>query len=317
MEVMNKEDYKLIEAWEFVESEGNYQLYAWMKDYYLERQDMIKNEDGAEKVLKLGLNSCYGKTAQSAGYNAENKRKPPYHNLAYAGFITSSTRAKIYRAIMQKPEDVVYIATDGICSTEQLNLTITENKELGKWEVKEYQGIVIVQSGVYYYLGEDGKWEGFSRGFDKVGKDEKYQQEMQGQIDYINNQWKAGTNEVYLSSTRFITYKSALISDNWWKRWCCWHSLGEGKGRKLDIMCSMGKRKLFDDSLLMESLKSGILSELLKPRGDLKLVQTYPVGNKIEEISEKYPFPWDLSDEEIEGVKSRVVEEEEEMSTLQ
>jgi hypothetical protein len=91
----------------------------------------------------------------------------------------------------------------------------------------------------------------------------------------------------------------------------------EGKGRKLDIICSMGKRKLYNDAMLMEVMGNGRLGEIVKPRGDLELIQTYPAANKVKGISEKYPFPWDLTDEEIEGVKGKTVEMEEEISTLQ
>jgi hypothetical protein len=286
---------ELLEAWEFMQTEGSYLPYAWMKDYYEYRRELIKNGDGAEKPIKLGLNSSYGKTAQSAGYNPTTGRKPPYHNLVYAGYITSYTRAKIYRAVSTRPEGIVYIATDGICTTNRLNLSITSDKQLGLWEYEEYDGIVNIQSGFYYYL-KNGEWAGWSRGFDKVGKDEKYQQEMIKQIDYIKKEWQRRTNIVYFPCTRFVTLKSAVISDEYWKRWCAWYKIGQGKGRSLKLE-PVGTKRITRD---------------YRGGAENGLIQTYPERNFSEGMSEKYILPWD-NEFLIDGIPAKIIELEEEI----
>jgi hypothetical protein len=290
---------ELLGAYEFVQTEGSYLPYEFMKSYYNKRRELIKAGDAAEKAIKLGLNSSYGKTAQSAGYNPETGRKPPYHNLAYAGYITSATRAKIYLAVMQKPESVVYIATDAICSTEELDLPVTSDKELGLWEYQEHDGIVNVQAGFYYYL-EDGKWMGWSRGFDKVAKDDQYQTEMLRQIKLIKDCWQDNeTKQVSMSSTRFISLKSAVISDDFWLRWCGWYKLGHGKGRALTLEPTRSKRR----------------AHYYKGGADKGLIQTYPQTNFTKGISEKYQLPWDYEAShglaEFDGVPVKIYLDEE------
>jgi hypothetical protein len=145
------------EVWEFQPDITSFQPYKFMKEYYELRQEMVKETKekgiphGEEKIIKLGLNSGYGKTAQHAGYHPETKQKPPYHNLAYAGYITSTTRAKLYEAAMQSPENIICIATDGIFSTVPLTLDCPKEKILGKWEASEHDELILVQSGFYYY----------------------------------------------------------------------------------------------------------------------------------------------------------------------
>src|SRR5262249_30758287 len=76
-------------------------------DLYNKRQSLKAAGDQAEYVLKLGLNSMYGKFAQHLGAR-------PFYCLPYAGYITSFTRAALYRAAMAAPRDIIGFATDGI-----------------------------------------------------------------------------------------------------------------------------------------------------------------------------------------------------------
>ncbi len=80
--------------------------------YYGKRLEWGK--EGRGTVIKLGLNSQYGKFAQVIG------KKPKFACRVLAGVITSTTRGRILEAIAsaKDPWSVVYVATDGIISTE-------------------------------------------------------------------------------------------------------------------------------------------------------------------------------------------------------
>lgn len=102
---------------------------------YLERVRIGKEAKG--KVLKLGLNSIYGKLAQSKGLN------PPYQSWVWAGNITSGTRAQLLTSIQSAsdPWNILMFATDGVVSTEPLHLPSPRDtgtghcgKPLGGWE---------------------------------------------------------------------------------------------------------------------------------------------------------------------------------------
>ena len=113
--------------------------FGWIDHIYRQRQQIGSSSKG--HVLKLGLNSLYGKTAPRIGGGG------PYTNMVYAGMITSQTRAMLYRAASQKPDSVLMMATDGIYTTEPLNLSTGDG--LGEWGEKVFDGMFLVQPGVY------------------------------------------------------------------------------------------------------------------------------------------------------------------------
>jgi len=117
--------------------------------YYLERLKLGKDAKGI--VLKLGLNSIYGKLAQSRGMN------PPYQNWIWAGNITSGTRAQLLSVLT---DDVIMVATDGVFSTEPIKPpppietgTSHVEKPLGDWDKKDYdRGMFVMRPGIYFPL---------------------------------------------------------------------------------------------------------------------------------------------------------------------
>jgi hypothetical protein len=141
---------------------------------------------------------------------------------------------------------------------------------------------------------------GWSRGFDKVAKDDQYQTEMLRQIKLIKDCWQDNeTKQVSMSSTRFISLKSAVISDDFWLRWCGWYKLGHGKGRALTLEPTRSKRRAI----------------YYKGGADKGLIQTYPQTNFTEGISEKYQLPWDFEAShgvaEFDGVPVKIYLDEE------
>lgn len=146
--------------------------FAEIAETYRERYRIGK--DAAGIVLKLGMNSCYGKTAQSVG-------RAPFQSFVWAGLITSGTRAQLLRAIAaaRDPRSVLMFATDGVLATERLKLpkprdtgTGETPKPLGGWEVKSEEwarGVFLARPGIYWPLGvtEDEQREVKARGISR------------------------------------------------------------------------------------------------------------------------------------------------------
>jgi len=141
--------------------------------FYMERLEWGKEGPGI--VLKLGMNSCYGKTAQTVG-------NPKFACRVIAGMITATTRARLLDAITsaEDPWCVMYVATDGILTDAPIgsfhahwqkntppnppdNETLVAARRrgkamLGEWEA-DYKdmGLFIVQPGFWFALTDDDK----------------------------------------------------------------------------------------------------------------------------------------------------------------
>lgn len=159
----------------------------------------------ASESLKLGMNSEYGKLVQQAGYR--EGRIPTYHQLLWGGQITAFTRARLFDAAMQSPKDVISFATDAVFTTKSLDLTI--GNELGQWTEDEFQGITIVQAGVYF-LDNTTNWQEKFRGFDKGSLDR----------EKIVKCWEEGT-DYEATLTRFVGLGSSLAATDFtvWRTW--------------------------------------------------------------------------------------------------
>ena len=126
--------------------------FAWIPEMYDERRAIIERAgvtgiyDLTEKTIKLGINSVYGKTAQSVG----NSDTPPSTACPwYAAAITAGTRAQLCRAALTVGGDaIVAFQTDGIISKRRI--AVAEGVTLGAWECEELRGrSVFVQPGIY------------------------------------------------------------------------------------------------------------------------------------------------------------------------
>lgn len=127
---------------------------GFVLDVYRQRKAMGK--DGAGIVLKLALNSLYGKTCQSIGF-------PKYANPVWASFITAFCRSMIQGLLHSSEscvsggcgQDVLMIATDSVCIT-RLPDEVDVGEGLGQWSIEEHPGgMFLVQPGLYF--GTSGK----------------------------------------------------------------------------------------------------------------------------------------------------------------
>lgn len=141
----------VIEGWVFVEDDASDRPFERLKELYDQRRIYKSEGNPAERAIKLVLNSVYGKLAQTVGF--KDDEPPRWHQLEYAGFITSYTRSMIYNAIQLAPDCIISAETDAVFSTVPLDLPLTD--ELGDWEEEIFDEITYLQSGFYYAMQDD------------------------------------------------------------------------------------------------------------------------------------------------------------------
>jgi hypothetical protein len=133
---------KVLDGWVYTQT-CEHKPFAWVPEVYRLRAEYKSKGEPEEIVLKLGLNSCYGATAQTVGTKK-------FANAIWAGMITAGTRAMLLGAIAQAPEKVLSTATDSISSLVPLNLWVEKGKPLGSWEHKISKDVFIAGDGISY-----------------------------------------------------------------------------------------------------------------------------------------------------------------------
>lgn len=139
--------------------------FAWVRDIYNTRAQWKEEGNPSQIALKLLLNSMYGKMAQRVGWERTGSA-PRWHQLEWAGYVTSATRAKLFRAMLEShsKNSLIGVETDGIFSLSPLSLDLGPG--LGQWEATEYDDMLYLQSG-FYFKKSNGNWSAKYRGFDK------------------------------------------------------------------------------------------------------------------------------------------------------
>ena len=294
LEHMNKGrfkfDVRITESWQFFPDEDVRPFY-FIQEMYDLRKEYVKQKNGAEKVIKLGLNSLYGKTAQSLGYREEDGRKPPYHSMVVAGMVTSMTRAKMMEAALQCPNDVIMLATDGIYSKKPFDVPgmYSTDKVLGQWEVEQHEYMTIVASGVYWYKSVEKKENAFSRGFDKY---------TLIRIQVLEA-WKHRVEMLNCQTTRFVGLGSA-IGLNSFEYWCTWRTVVRKLGLNMDTVAKRSVPSLERTKPSQSLVRT--YAAIPTPFVALEYVPLEKYSHKT--MSTKYSFGWDV--EHIDGVNMRV-----------
>lgn len=165
---------QFVEAWVY-DSDCDCQPFKDIPQYYLHRLKIGKEGPGI--VIKLGVNSVYGKLAQSLG-------NPVFNSWIWAGMITSGCRAQVLDmlALHKDHSNLLAVATDGIFTLEQIEAPIPRDtgtyeaidngklKPLGGWEEKRHEkGMFFARPGVCFPLHptEDELKEVRARGLGK------------------------------------------------------------------------------------------------------------------------------------------------------
>jgi len=206
---------EFLDAWVY-ECECDCQVFKRIPVFYKSRLKIGKEGPGI--VIKLGTNSCYGKTAQFIGGEPGE-----FTSWIWAGLITSGCRAQIIRAMATHKDlrNMLMVATDGIASRERLTLDIPRdtgtfdavdengkpaNKPLGGWEEKELaKGLFFARPGIYFPLNptKDEIKKVRARG---IGRGVVYEQWQK-----IVDAYESGADMVKVQDlSRFIGAKNAI-----------------------------------------------------------------------------------------------------------
>lgn len=264
------------EAWEF-ESESDHRPFDWIPEMYHQRKIWKAQGNTAQLALKLCMNSIYGKTAQRVGWNVEKRTAPKWHQLEWAGWITSTCRAMILGKISRIPRDqLIAVETDGIYTTvPPEEMGITNSDQLGGWEISEYDEAYYVQSGVAF-IKEAGKWKAKHRGLNATSISPSLLDDfLEGCLP--NERFPTFT----ATTTRFIGLGAALKTDL--SRHCVWEV---DKLREMNFG-HMGKRQHFPQ--FCPACKQGY-SALEKPH---RLTVPPPMGDDGM-FSTPHLIPWEV-----------------------
>jgi DNA polymerase family B len=159
-------DAEFLESLVFDEDDSTDRPFAWLDEYYRRRQYLKSIGSPLELTFKLIINSVYGQLAQRTGWDKDKRRAPRSHQLEWAGFITSSCRAAVYRAAKDCGARLISIDTDGIYARGGVG-PLELGDHLGAWDVTHYEGAIFWQSGIYSLKGPDGWVKGRTRGIPK------------------------------------------------------------------------------------------------------------------------------------------------------
>lgn len=205
---------EFVEAWVLESDCDCPPPFAATRDFYLERLRLGKEAAGT--ILKLGMNSEYGKLAQSTG-------SAPYQNWSWAGMVTSGTRAQFLDLLGLHSDwsNMLIVATDGVYTREKLVCpeprdTGTESaRQYGKWPLGAWdppdgkliaEGMFAARPGVYFPLNpSDEDLEAFrARGLSRTVLIREWRR--------IQAAWYRGDPEVVIPSvTRFVGAKSGTL----------------------------------------------------------------------------------------------------------
>lgn len=146
--VAGRKDARITESWTWHANGVPKYPFEFVLDMYAQRQEWKRDGNPAEKALKLALNSLYGKMAQRAGWQ-DGRPLPRFHQLEWAGYVTSYTRAVLYRAMNMAGRGLIAVETDAVFSTVPLP-ALPISTELGEWSLTEHEWITYLSSGTYW-----------------------------------------------------------------------------------------------------------------------------------------------------------------------
>lgn len=219
-------EFRVLDSWRFVPG-CEHAPFSWLRESYATRARWKAEGIGAEKVLKLGINSVYGKCAQRVGARG---KIPSWHQMEWSGYTTARTRARLVTAAIPaiRAGTLVMFATDALFTTAELP-ELRISSELGDWDRERYDGITAVQSGVYWlWKGDTPKAK--SRGFRPSELD----------VHSVLAGWRAGHEAVQSRATRFVALGRALQSADGLGQWRQWVE----QERRLSLHPAGTKREL-------------------------------------------------------------------------
>lgn len=160
-------DITLIDGWHFYNTFKR-QPFKIIQDIYDRRQVLKDCDDPQERVLKVVMNSIYGKKIQINPLR-DDEIKHRVGNLftpAYASVITADTRVRLVRECIERDLRPLAFFTDAIVLEDKTNLG---GSGLGSWGIEDSGEAVFLGSGVYS-IRDKGKVHTRLRGFRATSK---------------------------------------------------------------------------------------------------------------------------------------------------
>lgn len=191
-------------------TDGSSSPFEFIESLYAYRRQLKSEGLAAEKCLKLGINSLYGKLAQGVGFKGQ---PPPFQSYFWAGEITARTRARMLTLAAQHPDELVMIATDGIFYAGEVELEHeTIGTGLGELEHGTITDCFTAQPGVYCGTKEGAEVKR-SRGF--FAREIDFQAVQRGSEEF--GPYYIG----HYQTTRFQGLGTALMSRDMskWRTW--------------------------------------------------------------------------------------------------
>ncbi len=299
---------EIVSAWLFHPATDE-KPFAWIRELFDYRASLPK-KDARGQVVKLGINSVYGKLCQAVG---KRGMPPRFVSWFFAAAITAGTQRRVVEAGLTNPDAVVMFATDGVYSTKPLDVVVPEKKTLGGWEhtVAEAGG-VFVQSGIYLlrykplketYADRDEENKFFktrTRGFSPQHlarvEGKSYNQAVAELLSRdIPQCWERGDPKFDFECNVYLGLGASAVSRRTWKRIGMW-KMGP---RSLKLDATEGKRRLErGDTKRADRLRKSRALKLV----DLRATALYP---GIGQMSHKSIPEWlshDAGEDESENV---------------
>jgi hypothetical protein len=225
---------------------------TFIKDLFDWRASLHK-DDMRGQVIKLGINSVYGKFAQRVGKRGE---PPAYGSLWYAAAITAGTRRKLLEAALSDPSAIIAFATDAVFSTRALPLQVPETKILGEWEFESGGVASIAQSG-FYSIRKREEVQGdrptllkiASRGFSPNKNATEIAQDFADALDqdlFVNvpEHWREGKDTFSFDDQTYLGLGASVVSPKTWQYIGYWKSFH----REMNLNTMSEKRRVPDRS---------------------------------------------------------------------
>lgn len=160
--VAGSDDAVFLDGWVFDEADPSLRPFAFVADVYRARRE----NPSAEKAFKWALASIYGHLARRIGWDERNRKPPRYHQLEWAGFITSWVRAEMYKAALSVGDKLISIDTDSV--TAMCPIDVAYGPELGQWKESRSESGIFFQNGIYWLHNREQWFEGKSRGISEI-----------------------------------------------------------------------------------------------------------------------------------------------------
>jgi len=156
----------ILDGWVFYADEYYYP-FAFLHHIYNKRKEVKKSDPVLQLILKIIMNSLYGKFAEKVPIYLESSlqnatdfikidgksipvakyiRPGNVFNPVYAAYITARTRLMLLEHAHKHEDNIVAMFTDSILSTKNF---ISSSSELGGWDLENEGEALIVGCGVY------------------------------------------------------------------------------------------------------------------------------------------------------------------------